>query len=119
LIVGGDARVRRGIRSIVESFPSLELVGESNDALAAFELIADRLTTVAIVDLEPFAPGDGLQIVGHLTQKGCSVVAMSSRIGLGAGALAAGAVAFVEKDERGAGGLIDALRKAAAENYGS
>ena len=115
LIIEGDARVRRGIRSIVESFPNLELVGEATSARAPLGSVADAPTTIAIVDVEPSAPSEGMEVVSHLTQEGCSVVAMSSRSRLGPTALAAGAVAFVEKDERGAAGLLEALREAAAK----
>ena len=119
LIVEGDARVRRGIRSIVESFPRLELIGEWTHVQKALESVPDAPTTVVIMNVEPFTPAECLQGVGHLIQKGCSVVAMSTRSGLRAAALAAGAVAFVEMDERGAASLVDALREAAGEIHPS
>jgi DNA-binding NarL/FixJ family response regulator len=112
-IVEGDARVSRGIRSVIESFPDLELVGEAARPPAALAFLAPAPTSVAIVDLEPSTAADGLKVVKELSQKGCSVVAISTRSGLGSAAFAAGAVAFVEKDERGAIGLIDAVRTAA------
>ena len=114
-IVEGDGRVRRGIRSIIESFPNLEVVEEAVSARAALELVEHAPGSVVIVDLDPSRAAEDLQMVRELRRKGCSVVAMSGRSGLGAAALAAGAVAFVQKDERGAARLVDAIHAAAIE----
>jgi DNA-binding NarL/FixJ family response regulator len=115
LIVEGDARVRHGIRSLIELFPELDVLGEVASARAALDFVANAPASVVIVDLEPSAAAEDLQIVRALSQKGCSVVAMSVRSGLRSASLAAGAVAFVEKDERGAAGLVEAMRAAASE----
>ncbi len=114
LIVESDARVRRGIRLVIESFPHLEVAGEVPSAEAALGFVANAPVGVVIVNLEPSTTAEGLEIVRELSRKGCSVVAMSVRSGLGSPAFAAGAVAFVEKDERGAAGVEEAMRAASS-----
>jgi DNA-binding NarL/FixJ family response regulator len=118
-IVEGDARVRRGIRSVIELFPELVVLGEVGSARAALDFVANAPASVVIVDLQPSTADEDLQIVGTLSQQGCSVVAMSVRSGLGSASLAAGAVAFVEKDERGAAGLVEAMHAATSELHPS
>jgi DNA-binding NarL/FixJ family response regulator len=115
LIAEGDARVRHGLRSVIESFPNLVVLGEVASARAALDFVANSPASVVIVELEPSAAAGDLQIVRALSQQGCLVIAMSVRSGLRSSSLAAGAVSFVEKDERGAAGLVEAMRAAAAE----
>ena len=112
LIVEGDARVRHGIRSVIELVPELDVLGEVASARAALDFVTNAPASVVIMELQPSAAAEDLQIVGALSRKGCSVVAMSVRSGLRSASLAAGAVAFVEKDERGAAGLVEAIRAA-------
>ena len=83
----------------------LVIVAEAADATTARALADGADPSVALVDV--LLPDDvtGLALVTSLNQRpGCAVVAMSVRGGVRARALAAGAVAFVEK-----GGDIDAL----------
>ena len=114
LVVEGDARVRLGVRSVVESFPDLQVVGEASSARAALELVVNTPAEVVIVDLELPSAAESLKLVRELSRNGRSVLAMSIRSGLGRAALAAGAVCFVEKDEHGAAGLVEAIRAAAS-----
>jgi DNA-binding NarL/FixJ family response regulator len=114
LVVDGDARVRVGVRSVVESFPDLQVVGEASSARVALELVDKAPVEVVIVDLALPTAAEGLTLVRELSRNGRSVLAMSVRSGLGPAALGAGAVCFVEKDEHGAAGLVEAIRAAAS-----
>ena len=100
---------------MIELFPELVVSGEVASARAALDFVTNAPASVVIVDLEPSTADEELQIVGALSQQGCSVVAMSVRSGLRSASLAAGAVAFVEKDERGAAGLVEAMQAATSE----
>jgi CheY-like chemotaxis protein len=105
LVVDDDPRVRAAIGQTIALEPDLLLVAEAADAAGALALADDADPSVALVDM--LLPDDvtGLALVVTLKQRaGCAVVAMSVRGGLRQPALAAGAVAFVEK-----GGDIDAL----------
>ena len=114
LVIEGDARVRHGVRSVVESLPDLQVVGEASSARAALELVVNTPADVVLVDLELPTAAEGQELVRELSRNGSSVVAMSIRSGLGPAALAAGAVSFVEKDGHGATSLVEAIRAAAS-----
>jgi DNA-binding NtrC family response regulator len=105
LVVDDDVRVRAAIDQTIALESDLLVVADAADAATA-RIAADRADpSVALVDV--LLPDDltGLALVRGLSQRpGCAVVAMSVRGGLREPALAAGAVAFVEK-----GGDIDAL----------
>jgi two-component system nitrate/nitrite response regulator NarL len=105
LIVDDDPRLRAAICDTVALESDLELLGEAPDAAHALVLAAGARAVVALVDV-PGANicwGDsrrGLPLVRALSRlAGCRVVAMSLRAAAAAPALAAGAVAFVEKGE--------------------
>ena len=112
-VVEGDARVRRGIRSVIESFPDLEVAGEAPSVERALKLFKHLAHKVVVVDLEVPTAEQGLELVRHLSREDCSVVATSNRSTLARSAIQAGAVSFVEKDERGAAALVKAVRNAA------
>lgn len=114
-LVESDARVRRGVRSVIESFPDLEVAGEAPSHHLALGGIADTTIDVVIVELELPTASDGLELVRALGRKGCSVVAMSIRGLMRPAAIKAGAFCFVEKDENGAVGLVEAVRAAATQ----
>ena len=114
LVVAGDARVRLGVRSLVESYPDLQVVGEASSAQVALELVDNAPADLVIVDLALSTAAEGLKLVRELSRNGRSVMAMSIQSGLGPAALAAGAVFFVEKDEHGAAGLVEAMRATAS-----
>jgi DNA-binding NarL/FixJ family response regulator len=114
LVVDDDPRVRQAIAGTIALEPGLMIVGEADNAAAALVMGAHADPSVALVDV--LLPDDvtGLALVRTLAERPtCAVVAMSVRGGLREAALAAGAVAFVEK-----GGdidaLLDAVRAAAA-----
>jgi len=113
LVVENDVRVRAAIVQTIALEPDLVMVAEAGDATTALVLAGNADPAVALVDV--LLPDDvtGLALVRALSQRpGCAVVAMSVRGGLRAAALAAGAVAFVEK-ERDIDGLLNTVRAAA------
>lgn len=117
LVIETDARVRRGLRSVIESFPDLEVAGEASSVTTALRLFAQLLPKVVVVDLGLPTAEQGLELVRRLSRNGCSVVATSMRRTLAPLAMQAGAVSFVEKDERGAARLINAIRTAANNEH--
>jgi two-component system response regulator DesR len=105
LLVDNDVRVRVAIVQTIALEPDLLTVAEAADAATALVLAAETAPSVALVDVLLPDDATGLSLIRKLNQRpGCAVVAMSVRGGLRAAALAAGAVAFVEK-----GGNIDLL----------
>jgi DNA-binding NarL/FixJ family response regulator len=105
LVVDDDVRVRVAIGQTIALEADLIMAADSADAAAALAL-ADRVNpAVALVDVILPDELTGLELVRNLSRRpGCAVVAMSVRNGLRDAALAAGAVAFVEK-----GSDIDAI----------
>jgi CheY-like chemotaxis protein len=99
LVVDDDPRVRAAIAQTIALEPDLMMVAEAADARTALALAECADPLVALVDV--LLPDDvsGLALVASLNRRpGCAVVAMSVRGGVRAAALAAGAVAFVEKE---------------------
>ncbi len=105
LVVDDDARVRAAIGRTIALEDDLVIVAEAANAKTALALAAGADISVALVDVLLPDAVTGLALVRSLNQKpGCAVVAMSARGGIRAAALAAGAVAFLEK-----GGDIDGV----------
>lgn len=99
-----DARVREGLAHTMALEADLMVVAEAT-AVAALALAERADPSVALVDVLLPDSTTGLALVTNLAQRpGCAVVAMSVRGSLRAAAIAAGSVAFVEKD-----GDIDAI----------
>ena len=105
LVADDDARVRAAIGRTIALEPGLVVVAAAAGAVAALALAERTGPSVALVDMLIPDEAAGLALVRSLAQRpGCAVVAMSVRGGLRGAALAAGAVAFVEK-----AGDIDAV----------
>lgn len=105
LVVDDDQRVRAALDRTIALEADLVMVGAAADTASALGLAQAHDPSVAVVDVLLPDAGAGLALVRRLAQRpGCAVVAISVRGGLRPAALAAGAVAFVEKD-----GDIDAL----------
>jgi CheY-like chemotaxis protein len=105
LVVDNDVRVRQAIAPTIALEPDLVMVADAADATTAMALAERADPSVALVDVLLPDDATGLALVRSLARRpGCAVVAMSVRGGLRDAALAAGAVAFVEKS-----GDIDAV----------
>ena len=118
LVVDDDPRVRAAIAQTVSGEDDLTLVAECSDAFGAVALAATCFATVALVDLLLPDQRNGLDLVRSLAAtSGCAVVAMSVRGGLRRDALAAGAVAFVEKGDD-VEAVLAAVRSAASPSHG-
>jgi two-component system, NarL family, response regulator DesR len=112
LVADDDARVRAAIGQTIALEAGLVVVAAAADAEAALVLAERTGPSVALVDVLIPDEAAGLALVHSLAQRpgslaqrpGCAVVAMSVHSGLRHAALAAGAVAFVEK-----AGDIDAV----------
>jgi len=116
LLVDGDARVRSALRQTITLEIDMAVVanaGSADHARIAAEL---TLPSVALVELLLPDAVTGLALVhGLATRLGCAVVAMSMRGGLGAAALDAGAVAFVDKGIH-IEAVLDAIRAASLQH---
>lgn len=105
LVVDDDARVRTAIAQTVALESDIVIVAQANSASVTLALAERTEPRVALVDVLLPDATTGLALVRGLEQRaGCAVVAMSVRGGLRRAALAARAVAFVEK-----GSDIDAI----------
>jgi DNA-binding NarL/FixJ family response regulator len=114
LVVDDDPRVRQAIAPTIALEPDLVMVAEAADATTAMALADSADPSVALVGVLIPDGTTGLALVRSLADRpGCAVVAMSVRGGLRHAALAAGAVAFVEKSSD-IDAVLDAVRRAAA-----
>lgn len=104
LLVDDYEVVRRGLRSLIELQPDMEVVGEAADGRQALEAANRLAPDVILMDLVMPAP-DGVAVIGRLRseQPGIAVVALTSftepeRI---QGAIDAGAAGHLLKDAAG------------------
>ncbi|MGC9665068.1 response regulator [Planosporangium sp. 12N6] len=112
LLVDHDVRVRAALTALLSAVPEFEVVGSCGNATDAWSAVASTRPHLVLLDLLLPMARDGLALVARLRGAGIPVVAMSIRGGLRAGALARGAVAFLEKDGS-ADALVAALLAAA------
>ena len=97
LIVDDDARVRQALRALIDSSDGLCPLGEASSGPGALAADDELGPDVVLLDLLLPSVDDGLEALAVLVGRGRTVVALSLRGALGAAALTAGAVAFVEK----------------------
>jgi CheY-like chemotaxis protein len=113
LVVDDDARVRAALGQTIALEADLVMVAAAASAAAALALAESTGPSVALVDVLLPDETAGLALVRSLGRRpGCAVVAMSVQSGLRHAALAAGAVAFVEKGSD-IDAVLDAVRAAA------
>lgn len=112
LIVDDDARVRRALRSLIQSAPDLTVVGEAASGRGAQHLDLELLPDVVILDLLLPHASDGMDILQELRRRHRPVVTISIRPELGPAAIAAGAHAFLEKDGHASDKLLNTIRAA-------
>ena len=97
LIVGGDGRVRRGLRALLEAQPDIVVIGEATTAAQAEQCYAALRPSVVLLDLMLPTLDDGLAAVRFLAAHKRPCVAISWHAGLREIALEMGASDFVEK----------------------
>ena len=113
LVVDNDARVRAALCALIASSPGLSVAGQASSGSGACEADEALHPDVVVLDLLLPSAEDGLDVLRRLAASGRAVVALSVRDGLRAEALAAGAVAFVEK-YAGPDPLLETLRDVVA-----
>lgn len=116
LVVDDDARVRAAITRTIMLEADLVLLGAARDPASALTMAAASDPAVALVDVLLPDEASGLDLIRGLARSPrCAVVAMSVRGAVRAAALAAGAVAFGEKDDVDA--LLAQVRSAALPGH--
>ena len=116
LIVDDDARVRRGLRSLIECAPDLTVVGETGSPVGTQQLDLTLLPDVVVLDLLLPRASDGIDVLRALRRRNRPVVAISAMSELGPIAVAAGAHTFLDKHAPAAGRLVDVIRAASGHH---
>ena len=115
LLIDDQAQVRQGLRMRLEMEPDLVIVGEAAGAEEAVALVAQLKPRVLVMDVE-MPDIDGITATAMLrdASSSCAVVILTMHGGNDAldRALAAGAVAYIEKPATGRE-LVQAIRRAA------
>jgi len=65
LIVDDHPMVRRGLRSLLSSYPDIEVVGEAEDGTAALQAVAELAPHVILLDIQMFGVG-GIEIASRI-----------------------------------------------------
>ena len=108
LLVDDHPAVRQGLRMLFQAEPAATVIGEASTGAEALALAGDLRPDVVIMDIE--MPGmDGIEatalLVAMLPQIAVIVLTMYGTSDKRARALAAGARAFVEKNQPGEVGV--------------
>jgi DNA-binding NarL/FixJ family response regulator len=101
LLVDDHTLVRAGIRSLLETLPWVEVVGETGDGLAALQLAAELAPEVILLDIT--LPGlNGLEVAMRVARLGTGtrvlMLSMHASPEYAARAFAAGAAGYLNKD---------------------
>lgn len=110
VIVDDDARVRRALRTLIDSSPDLRVVGEAATSTETLDVVTVENPDVVIVDMLLPDASDGLALTRTLSNSGKVIVAISMLASLRQDALAAGAMGFFEKGGDGMTRLHEMLR---------
>jgi DNA-binding NarL/FixJ family response regulator len=97
LIAGGDGRVRRGLRALLEAQPDIVVLGEAATAAQAEQCSAALRPSVVLLDLMLPTLDDGLAAVRFLAAHKRPCVAICWHASLREVALEMGASDFLEK----------------------
>ena len=65
LIVDDHPMVRRGLRSLLSSYPDIEVVGEAEDGTVAFQAVTELCPHVILLDIQMFGV-DGIEIASRI-----------------------------------------------------
>jgi DNA-binding NarL/FixJ family response regulator len=65
LIVDDHPMVRRGLRSLLSSYPDIEVVGEAEDGTAALQAVTELAPHVILLDVQMFGV-DGIEIASRI-----------------------------------------------------
>ena len=114
LVVDDDARVRRALRTLIESSPDLTVAGQAATATQTLELDLQLAPDIVLLDLLLPAAPNGMDALRELIRRGRPVVTISISGGLRAAALGAGADVFLEKGAREMDRLLDTIRAASS-----
>jgi PAS domain S-box-containing protein len=111
LLVDDHAMVRQGLRSVLDSYQDLEVVGEAGDGAAAISIAAALKPDVVVMDINmPMI--DGIEATRHILSERPDVVVIGLSVQnerhIEEAMLEAGAAIFVTK-ERAAGQLYEAI----------
>jgi DNA-binding NarL/FixJ family response regulator len=98
LLVDDDNRVRAALASLLGAVPEIEVVGSCATASQARSRIVAARPDLVLLDLRLPTADEGLDLLRALGAERIPAVAMSISGGLRGAALAAGAVAFLEKE---------------------
>ncbi|ULA58673.1 MAG: conserved membrane protein of unknown function [Nitrospira sp.] len=111
LLVDDHAMVRQGLRSVLESYTDLEVVGEAGDGGAAIRIAAALKPDVIVMDIN-MPKIDGIEATRHILAQHPDVVVIGLSVQnerhIEEAMLKAGAAVFVTK-ERAAGQLYEAI----------
>jgi DNA-binding NarL/FixJ family response regulator len=113
LVVDDDARIRRGLREMIQLAHNVGIAGEAPSPKRALELELLLQPDVVVVDVLLPRAADGLGVLAELARRGRPAIAISVCAPLGQGALAAGAHIFLAKGPQLIDGLLPAIRTAA------
>jgi DNA-binding NarL/FixJ family response regulator len=97
LVVDDDPRVRAGLAGMLTATPGLAVASATGSARRALAVAGRGFADVALVDVLMPTVADGVELVGRLSEH-VPVVAISLDGTNRVQVLAAGAVAYVEKD---------------------
>jgi DNA-binding NarL/FixJ family response regulator len=100
IVVDDRAHARRALRALLSTYADLVVVGEAADGAAAIELVAREQPEVVVMDL--YMPVvNGLQAVARIKERWpqVRVIVLSAAAEAREHALAAGAYAFIAKDD--------------------
>ena len=100
VVVDDRAHARRALRALLSTYADLAVVGEAADGAAAIELVAREQPDVVLMDL--YMPVvNGLQAVARINERWpqVRVIVLSPAVEAREHALAAGAYAFIAKDD--------------------
>jgi DNA-binding NarL/FixJ family response regulator len=110
LIVDDDARVRRGLREMIDASGDADVVGQAASRRSALTLDLELRPDAAIVDVLLPHADDGIALLEQLTARSRATIAISVRPDLAPLARAAGAHLFLPKGPRLLGELLPAIR---------